>query len=193
MTGLPMPADHSLIIPAPFGGVRLTARRGALVAVDLLAGEVAVPAGGTAAGLAGVDASDAVLQRAGRELASYFAGHGRTFSVPVDLSGRSPFTVTILELLRAIPYGTTITYGELAALAGSPRAARAVGRAVATNPLPIIIPCHRVVAAGGRPGGYSGGGGLATKAWLLRREGASASEIQRFFSKKALDRGAGFC
>ena len=73
----------------------------------------------------------------------------------------------MLAALRAIPYGEVRSYGELALQAGSPRAARAVGQVMAANPLPIIIPCHRVIAARGLLGGYSGGGGLVTKSWLL--------------------------
>jgi len=189
-----MPGEAWLDVPAPFGALRLRARYGRLVAVDILAGE---PAG--RGGVNGHDAPtaddlpDGVLRRAAIELAAYFTGSARGFTVPVDLSGLPPFTRQVLESLRTVPYGETLTYAELAARAGSPRAARAVGRAVAVNPLPIVIPCHRVVAAGGRPGGYSGGGGLATKMWLLAREGCQRWGNSADFQEKALDRGAGIC
>ena len=100
-------------------------------------------------------------------LRSFFKGRGGCPNVPVDLAGAAGFTRRVLNAARAIPPGTTITYGELARRAGSPRACRAAGQAMARNPIPLVIPCHRVVAAGG-PGGYAGG--LAMKARLLALE-----------------------
>lgn len=87
--------------------------------------------------------------------------------IPVDLAGLAGFTSRVLDAARAIAPGTTITYGELARRAGSPRACRATGQVMARNPIPLVIPCHRVVAAAG-PGGYAGG--LAMKARLLALE-----------------------
>jgi len=91
--------------------------------------------------------------------------------VPVDLGAvTSPFRRRVLETLhREVEYGETVSYGELAVMAGRPGAARAVGSAMATNPVPIVVPCHRVLAAGGRIGGY--GGGLDVKRSLLAIEG----------------------
>jgi methylated-DNA-[protein]-cysteine S-methyltransferase len=108
--------------------------------------------------------------RVARELDEYFAGVRRRFTVPVDLAGVSaPFRRRVLETLRDdVGHGETVAYGELAAMAGRPGAARAVGSAMATNPVPILIPCHRVVAADGI-GGY--GGGLDRKRALLAIEG----------------------
>jgi methylated-DNA-[protein]-cysteine S-methyltransferase len=118
-----------------------------------------------------VIAHDSVaLLQAAEQLGEYFAGHRQEFQLPFDLKGLPGFTRKILEVLQSIPFGATITYGDLAKRAGFPRAARAVGGAMAANPLPIVIPCHRVVAAAGRIGGYSGGGGLRTKEWLLTFE-----------------------
>lgn len=91
--------------------------------------------------------------------------------VKLDLGSLSRFQRSVLGQCRRIPSGTTLTYGELARKAGSPRAARAVGTVMATNRFPLIVPCHRVVAAGGL-GGYSARNGLALKRWLLCREGA---------------------
>lgn len=104
------------------------------------------------------------------ELADYLAGRRRAFSLPVDwqLVG-SDFVRRVLAACAAIPWGERRTYGELAAAAGAPQAARAVGNAMAANPLPIIVPCHRVVAAGGGLGGYSSG--IWRKRWLLTLEG----------------------
>jgi methylated-DNA-[protein]-cysteine S-methyltransferase len=100
-------------------------------------------------------------------LLDYFRGTGPCPNVPVDLAGVAGFTRRVLNAARAIPPGTTVTYGELARRAGSPRACRAAGQVMARNPIPLVIPCHRVVAAVG-PGGYAGG--LAMKARLLALE-----------------------
>jgi len=104
------------------------------------------------------------------QLADYFAGQRQSFDLPVDLSGLREFTRTVLETLRQVPAGSTVSYGELARRAGRPGAARAVGGAMAGNPLPIVIPCHRVIGAGGKLVGYSGGRGVETKEWLLEFE-----------------------
>jgi methylated-DNA-[protein]-cysteine S-methyltransferase len=92
--------------------------------------------------------------------------------IPVDLDGVGPFVRKVCEAAREIPVGHTVTYASLAKVLGRPTAARAVGRALATNPIPLIIPCHRILAAGGRPGGFSAHGGRVTKAKLLAIEGA---------------------
>jgi methylated-DNA-[protein]-cysteine S-methyltransferase len=93
-------------------------------------------------------------------------------SVRLDLSPVGPFYRQVYEAARRIPAGATLTYGELAARVGAPGAARAVGQAMGRNPWPLIVPCHRVLAAGGRTGGFSAPGGVATKLRLLRIEGA---------------------
>jgi len=92
------------------------------------------------------DTPDPLLDRASHLLQQYFAGEPTRFDLPLDLEGLRPFTRTVLLACSQIPYGHLITYGELATLAGSPRAARAVGQVMATNPLPPFVPCHRVVA-----------------------------------------------
>ncbi len=93
----------------------------------------------------------------------------------LDLSGRTPFERRVLRLCREIPYGRTLTYGRLAARARSPRAARAVGQCMAANPLPLLIPCHRVVPASGPPGHYSAPGGSRMKRRLLDLESQARS------------------
>lgn len=90
---------------------------------------------------------------------------------PLDLSAVRPFDRRVLEETRRIPPGRTVTYGELASTLGTPRLARAVGGALGRNPFPIVIPCHRVLAANGKPGGFSAPGGLDTKRQLLAIEG----------------------
>ena len=106
-----------------------------------------------------------------RELDDYFAGRRQGFDVPLDLRLARGFRLTVLRHLGEIPYGSTESYGEVAVASGSPRAVRAVGSACATNPLPIVVPCHRVVRSDGSPGGYLGG--LAAKASLLALERAA--------------------
>jgi methylated-DNA-[protein]-cysteine S-methyltransferase len=91
--------------------------------------------------------------------------------VPVDLDGVGHFVRKVCEAAREIPAGQTVTYADLAKALGQPAAARAVGRALGRNPIPLIIPCHRVLAARGKPGGFSAYGGRATKAKLLAIEG----------------------
>jgi methylated-DNA-[protein]-cysteine S-methyltransferase len=95
-------------------------------------------------------------------------------AIPLDLSQCSPFHRRVYEIARTIPAGETWTYGELAARAGSPGAARAVGQAMARNPFPLVVPCHRVTGAQGWAGGFSAHGGVSTKFRLLRIEGGAA-------------------
>lgn len=100
------------------------------------------------------------------------ASHALAAKVPVDISTMGPFHQAVLTALRNVPPGETVSYGELAARAGNPAAARAVGAAMHANPIPLVIPCHRVLAASKRIGGFSAPGGAETKRWLLEHEGA---------------------
>ncbi len=108
-----------------------------------------------------------VLEELFRELTEYFAGERRSFETPMDLTG-TPFQLEIWRALVLAPYGTTVTYGELAGRVGRPKAARAAGGACGANPLPIVGPCHRVLGAGGGLGGFTGG--LDIKKRLLAME-----------------------
>ena len=110
-----------------------------------------------------------VLARGRAELLEYFRGERRAFTVALDPRG-TPFRRRVWEALAAVPFGQTVTYGELARQIGSPRAVRAVGQANHFNPLPILLPCHRVVGADGLLTGYAGG--LELKRFLLALEGA---------------------
>ena len=112
---------------------------------------------------------DAILGTVGAELKAYFAGELTRFSLPVDLRQVSPFTARVLRETRKIRFGQVTSYGEIAARIGSPGASRAVGGALGRNPVPIIVPCHRVLARGGRLGGFTGG--LPIKRVLLGLEG----------------------
>jgi methylated-DNA-[protein]-cysteine S-methyltransferase len=97
------------------------------------------------------------LDAAARELGEYFASRRQAFDLPLDLSLSRGFRQLVQRHLPDIGYGQTRTYGQVAALVGNPKAVRAVGTACATNPLPIVVPCHRVLRADGTPGGYAGG------------------------------------
>ena len=105
-----------------------------------------------------------------RELDDYFAGRRTAFDLELDLRGLPDFTLRVLEELARVPYGQTSTYRDLAGRAGNPRASRAVGTVMNRNPIPIVLPCHRVIGANGSLTGY--GGGLDVKERLLRLEGA---------------------
>ncbi len=113
---------------------------------------------------------DTVIEEAVRQLEEYFAGCRRTFTLRLDFHGMSSFAIEVLKHLERVPFGRTVTYGHLALLAGRPRAARAVGRIMAANPFPLVIPCHRVIGTNGGLTGYSGGKGIETKEWLLQFE-----------------------
>jgi len=97
------------------------------------------------------------LDRPRRELDEYFGGRRHAFELAIDWQLMSDFGRRVLEATAAIPYGSVSTYGEVAMVAGSPRGSRAAGNALGANPLPIVLPCHRVVRAGGSLGGYTGG------------------------------------
>ncbi|MDZ7677816.1 MAG: methylated-DNA--[protein]-cysteine S-methyltransferase [Acidimicrobiales bacterium] len=104
-----------------------------------------------------------------RQLDEYFAGRRHRFALSLDRRLSRGFRATVLRALEAVDYGQTVSYAELAARAGNPQAFRAVGSAMATNPIPIVVPCHRVLRTGGGLGGYAGG--LEVKRWLLDLEG----------------------
>jgi methylated-DNA-[protein]-cysteine S-methyltransferase len=105
-----------------------------------------------------------------RELDEYFEGKREAFDLPLDLTGAAEFTRNVLVELGRVPFGEVTTYGHLAARVGRPRAARAVGTVMNRNPIPIVLPCHRVVGSSGSLVGYAGG--LDRKEQLLRLEGA---------------------
>lgn len=118
----------------------------------------------------GTSVADAYLAAALAQLNEYFDGERTSFDVPIDRSARSGFRGDVLDALEGVPFGSTVTYGQLAVRAGRPKAARAVGSAMAANPVAIIVPCHRVLPSSGGVGQF--GGGVNAKEWLLRREGS---------------------
>ena len=110
-----------------------------------------------------------LLSEALAQLSAYFDGKLTAFDLPLVVGG-SEFQRAVCDAMSVIPYGETLTYGEVAKAVGRPP--QAVGSACGGNPIPIIIPCHRVLGAGGKMVGFSGAGGVETKVWLLRHEGA---------------------
>jgi len=107
-----------------------------------------------------------------KELAEYLEGKRHAFTIPIDWTLLRPFQREALQAVFRIPYGETRTYSEIAIEINRPNAYRAVGRANATNPMPLVIPCHRLIGTDGKLHGYGGGEGLKTKEWLLKMEGA---------------------
>ena len=142
-------------LASPVGPLWLTEKDGHLVALDRTCPSPAhCPP--EAISLPGQPVASPLLHEAREQLAAYFAGRLRRFDLPLAPQG-TPFQLRVWRALQDIPYGRTCSYAELAAAVGSPRACRAVGQANGRNPLMIVIPCHRVIAAGGGLGGYSGG------------------------------------
>ena len=119
----------------------------------------------------GIVEGGGITKEAAQLLAAYFAGQRIEFDLPIDKRLFTVFQKDVYDHVSQIPYGEVRTYGEIAGEIGRPAAARGIGTAMAANPLPIIIPCHRVVGASGCLTGYSGPGGIDSKAWLLRLEG----------------------
>jgi methylated-DNA-[protein]-cysteine S-methyltransferase len=116
-----------------------------------------------------------VASEALRQLRAYFAGQLRRFDLPLDMQG-TPFQLRVWRELRLIPYGETRSYMQVASAIGAPRAVRAVGAANGANPIPIVVPCHRVIGASGKLVGY--GGGLPLKKRLLELEGSRALPLE---------------
>ncbi len=155
--------------PSPVGELILTASETALKAVffPVRRNRSALEAGWVEDD--GRGPAGALLAAVRRQLTEYFEGTRTTFDLPLDGTG-STFERRVWDLLRTIPYGATTSYGALARRLGDPRATRAVGAANGKNPIPIIVPCHRVLGARGELTGF--GGGLDRKRWLLEHEGA---------------------
>ncbi len=143
-----------LSVDTPVGVLSLTEEDGAITRVDWQAG--------------GVDETP-LLRRAREQIEAYFAGTRHTFDLPLRVEGSQAQRAVCAAMLE-IPHGETRTYGEIARDLG--QSAQAVGRACGGNPIPVLIPCHRVMGAGGKLTGYSGQGGVETKIALLRLEGA---------------------
>lgn len=153
-----------LSLHSPVGELTLFAADGAIVALEWGRGM----GGGMGGG------ANPLLVEARRQLLDYFDGRRTAFDLPLSAAG-TPARKRLWQRLTAIPYGQTTSYGALAK--ASETSARAVGGACAANPIPILIPCHRVTAANGALTGYSGDGGIGTKRALLRLEGALPANL----------------
>lgn len=143
--------------------------------IGVLAGPAGVRATGWRLAARGAATDpDETVQAAMGQFREYFAGQRHDFDLPLDLPPLEPSTLAVLQAMRTVGYGEVVTYAELARRSGTGLPARAIGSIMGANPVPVIIPCHRVVAADGL-GGYSGGEPgheLETKRWLLENEGA---------------------
>lgn len=170
---------HTRTLTSPIGHLRVTAEAGHIVGLTIVPGTRPKGTSATDTPVSRLDReappaqpgddNDAVLAGCETQLREYFAGERREFDVPLRTSG-TPFREGVWAALRALPWGTVTSYGALGAEAGRGGAGRAVGGAVGANPIPILIPCHRVLAHNNRITGYSGGDGISTKQWLLDHE-----------------------
>lgn len=162
VVGPPLAWAH---VPSPIGALLLVGRGRGDALVGLYVAEHArcpvVPAGSVR--------DDDAFADVRRQLDEYFAGRRHEFEVPIDWSLSHGFTQRILQAIAAIPFGSTSNYREVATAAGNPRATRAAGNACGANPIPIVVPCHRVLRTGGQLGGYTGG--VEKKETLLTLEG----------------------
>jgi methylated-DNA-[protein]-cysteine S-methyltransferase len=143
--------------PSPFGFITITAKAEKIVAVELCKKVTSL-------------GSSRVLDEAGKQLALYLKGSLPKFSIPLKVSG-TPFQLAVWKAIAKVPFGKTVSYGEIAKAIGKPLASRAVGAAVGANPTPLLVGCHRVLGSNGSLTGYTGGQGLKTKKLLLDHEG----------------------
>ena len=143
--------------PTPFGFITLTAEAEKITSVELCKKANSL-------------GSSKVLDDAAKQIDLYLKGSLSRFSLPLKVSG-TPFQLAVWKAIAKVPFGKTISYGEIAASLGKPQAARAVGAAVGANPTPLLVGCHRVLGSNGSLTGYSGGQGIKTKKLLLNHEG----------------------
>jgi methylated-DNA-[protein]-cysteine S-methyltransferase len=155
---------------SPLGRLFVAANRHGLIALDFGRQEADFLA--RLDRRARLEKNSQAVQEITLQLRDYFAGERFNFQLPVDLSALTPFQRSVLEVARHIAPGQVWTYHRVAEELGKPHASRPVGQALARNPVPIVIPCHRVIASNGSLRGYSGGTGLKAKQWLLELEGA---------------------
>ncbi|MBI4760764.1 MAG: methylated-DNA--[protein]-cysteine S-methyltransferase [Chloroflexota bacterium] len=170
-TPAPPPIYIGELNGTPLGDLRLAASDLGLVAVEWADSQPALDAY-LARLKRPVQADARKIKPYAKELSEYLNGKRTAFTIPIDWTFFTPFQREALQAVYRIPYGETRTYADIAREINRPHAYRAVGRANATNPMPLVIPCHRVIGADGKLHGYGGGQGLPTKEWLLRLEGA---------------------
>ncbi len=165
--------------PTPLGPIWVAVSERGLVALEFVEDETALVERLQHRGFHVASDDPQPASQAVQQVSEYLQGKRREFDLPIDWSEMTSFQKKVLQATLEVPAGEVVTYGELAQRVGKPRAARAVGRAQATNPMPLVIPCHRVIGADGELHGYGGRGGLKTKAWLLHMEGAGVKEDHR--------------
>lgn len=162
-------------MPSPVGELLLVASDAGLLAVRFERNRHESAVSTSSVPLADASSAEArILADARGQLDDWFRGVRTSFDLPLDLRG-TPFQQRVWAELRAIPFGQTISYVELARRVGDAKAVRAVGAANGRNPIPLVVPCHRVIGANGSLVGF--GGGLDRKRWLLRHEGASSGAL----------------
>jgi len=167
----PTPIYLGALDGTPVGGLRFAASDFGLIAVEWADSQPELDAY-LARFNRPTQYSEQVMAPYIKQTREYLEGRRRTFTIPIDWTLFRPFQRHALQAVFRIPYGETRTYADIAAQIGRPHAYRAVGRANATNPMPLVVPCHRVIGMDGKLHGYGGGLGLATKEWLLKMEGA---------------------
>jgi len=162
-------ATYSARLPSPVGELVLTASEAAITGIYFPSRDRKPKRGTDWVEDHGRGPASALLARACQQLTEYFAGARTTFDLSLEPGG-TQFQRRVWDVLRTIPYGTTTSYGEIARRLGDGHATRAVGAANGQNPIPIVVPCHRVIGSRGELTGF--GGGLERKRWLLEHEGA---------------------
>jgi methylated-DNA-[protein]-cysteine S-methyltransferase len=163
--------------PTPLGPIWVAVSDLGLVALEFVDNEAAFVERLQQRGFRVTRDDSQLASLAVQQVSDYLLGRRREFDLPIDWGEMTSFQKKVLQATFAIPCGQVVTYGELAQKIGRIGAARAVGRAEATNPIPLVIPCHRVIGADGGLHGYGGRGGLETKAWLLRLEGVQIKAV----------------
>jgi len=162
-------------LTTPFGPLQLAATDVGVVGVWFGSPDDAIAALARDLGDATFTENGPNVVPARSQVEEYVRGERHTFDLPIDWRRSKGFRLRVLQELAAVPFGVTVSYGELARRCGSPSATRAVGSAMANNPLPVIVPCHRVVRSGGAIGGFAGArNAIDTKQWLLTHEGVLA-------------------
>jgi methylated-DNA-[protein]-cysteine S-methyltransferase len=157
------PPDFLIRIPSPIGRLEITSDGEAITSLS-------IEKAGSLPFEQYPEHGNAVLSTAATQLGEYFAGSRHDFDLPINLGG-TVFQRAVWTELQQLGWGEVASYGSVGLATGRPTAGRAVGGAVGANPIPIIVPCHRILASDGRITGYSGGNGIPTKAWLLDHEG----------------------
>jgi methylated-DNA-[protein]-cysteine S-methyltransferase len=157
--------EEFVAFSSPIGMIRVFEVNGKVSALDI-----------AVSGVKATKSQSPVLIQAQKELESYFAGKLTKFTFPIDMSKGTDFQRSVWKEIGKIKFGQVKTYADIAKAIGKPLAARAVGGAVGSNPIPLIVGCHRVLGASGRITGYSGGKGIPTKRILLKLEGIASKE-----------------